>query len=173
LLEKIDREIDNAARGKPAHIIVKINALTEPQIIHAFYRASIAGVRIDLIIRGICDLRPGINGVSDNIHVRSIVGRFLEHTRVYYFENGGEPEIYASSADLMERNLFQRVEVCFPISGKDLQARIVQDLQYYLSDNKQAWILNSDGMYSRAEITESDQPVSAQSILLDDLAQQS
>ncbi|MGD8570289.1 MAG: polyphosphate kinase 1, partial [Gammaproteobacteria bacterium] len=156
LLEKIDREIDNAAHGKPAHIIVKINALTEPQIIHAFYRASIAGVKIDLIIRGICNLRPGINGISDNIHVRSIVGRFLEHTRVYYFENGGEPEVYASSADLMERNLFQRVEVCFPMRSKDLQARIVQNLQYYLRDNKQAWILNADGRYSRAEISESE-----------------
>ena len=173
LLEKIDREIEFASQKKPARIIVKINALTEPQIIHNLYRASIAGVRIDLIVRGICCLRPGIKGISDNIQVRSIIGRFLEHTRVYYFENGGEPEIYASSADFMERNLFQRVEVCFPMSLKAIQERVINDLDYYLKDNKQAWILTLDGTYTRTEPAENEEPVTAQTTLLDTLAQQS
>lgn len=173
LLEKIDREIEFASQKKPARIIVKINALTEPQIIHNLYRASIAGVRIDLIVRGICCLRPGIKGISDNIQVRSIIGRFLEHTRVYYFENGGEPEIYASSADFMERNLFQRVEVCFPMSLKAIQERVINDLGNYLKDNKQAWILTQDGTYTRTEPAEDEDPVTAQTTLLDTLAQQS
>ncbi|WP_455206838.1 polyphosphate kinase 1 [Kaarinaea lacus] len=173
LLEKIDREINNASEGKSARIIVKINAITEPQIIHNLYRASVAGVKIDLIVRGICCLRPGIPGVSDNIQVRSIIGRFLEHTRVYYFENGGEPEIYASSADFMERNLFQRVEVCFPIRLKHLQERVINDLNYYLNDNKQAWILNQDGTFARNEPAENEEPFAAQTTLLDTLAQQS
>jgi len=173
LLEKIDREIENVGQKKPARIIVKINALTEPQIIHSLYRASIAGVKIDLIVRGICCLRPGIKGISDNIQVRSIIGRFLEHTRVYYFENGGDPEIYASSADFMERNLFQRVEVCFPIGLKTLRDRVINDLNYYLEDNKQAWILNQDGTYSRTEPAQNAEPITAQTTLLDTLAQQS
>jgi polyphosphate kinase len=173
LLEKIDREIEFASQKKPARIIVKLNALTEQQIIHSLYRASIAGVKIDLIVRGICCLRPGIKGVSDNIQVRSIIGRFLEHTRVYYFENGGKPEIYASSADFMERNLFQRVEVCFPMSLKAIQERVINDLDYYLQDNKQAWILTQGGSYTRTEPAENEQPVTAQTTLLDTLAQQS
>jgi polyphosphate kinase len=124
-------------------------------------------------VRGICCLRPGITGVSDNIKVRSIVGRFLEHTRVYYFENGGEPEIYASSADLMERNLFQRVEVCFPIRLKSIQEKVINDLHYYLKDNKQAWILNSDGTFTKITPAGNEEPFTAQTTLLDTLAQQS
>ena len=170
IIGKIDREIENAAHGKAARIIFKVNALTEPQVIHNLYRASVAGVNIDLIVRGICDLRPGINGVSDNIQVRSIVGRFLEHTRIYYFENAGEPEIFASSADLMERNLFQRVEVCFPLRTKAIQERVIEDLNSYLSDNKQAWILNKDSVYERASIEDTDEPISAQSLLLEKFA---
>jgi len=173
LLEKIDREISNASQGKPARIIAKCNALTEPQVIHSLYRASIAGVKIDLIIRGICCLRPGINGVSDNIQVRSIVGRFLEHTRIYYFENAGEVEVYASSADLMERNLFQRVEVCFPLRTKEIQDRVIKDLNVYLNDNRQAWSLAADGKYTLSEITGDQEPCSAQTILLNELALQS
>ncbi|HEY5601678.1 MAG TPA: polyphosphate kinase 1 [Gammaproteobacteria bacterium] len=173
LLEKIDREIDNISQGKPARIIIKVNAVTEPQIIHSLYRASVAGVKIDLIVRGICCLRPGITGVSDNIQVRSIVGRFLEHTRVYYFENGGEPEIYASSADIMERNLFQRVEVCFPIRLKSMQEKVINDLHYYLKDNKQAWILHSDGTFTKTAPAENEAPFTAQAMLLDTLTQQS
>ena len=169
LLEKIDREIANATQGNPARIIMKINALTEPQVIHSFYRASIAGVKVDLIVRGICNLRPGIVDVSDNIQVRSIVGRFLEHTRVYYFENGGEPEVYGSSADLMNRNLLQRVEVCFPFRAKHIQEQVIKHLNYYLEDNKQAWLLNRDGTYSRIDVSEGKEPFSAQSTLLDEL----
>ena len=118
-------------------------------------------------------MRPGINGVSDNIQVRSIVGRFLEHTRIYYFENGGEPEVYASSADLMERNLFQRVEVCFPLRTKEMQERVVKDLYCYLKDNRQAWLLASDGKYTLAEVSEGEETLSAQTILLNELALQS
>ena len=169
IINKIDREIENATHGKPARIIIKVNALTEPQIIHNFYRAAVAGVKIELIVRGICCLRPDINGVSDNIRVRSIVGRFLEHTRIYYFENDGEPEVYAASADLMERNLFQRVEVCFPLRSKAIQERVIEDLNYYLNDNKQSWLLNKDGLYSHTDIEDTDTPVSAQSVLLDKL----
>lgn len=173
LLDKIDREIDNISNGKPARIIAKVNALTESQVIYSLYRASIAGVKIDLIVRGICNLRPNVTGVSDNIRVRSIVGRFLEHTRVYYFENDGDPEVYASSADLMERNLMQRVEVCFPIRANTLKNRIIDDLNSYLKDNKQSWILNNDGTYSRSQSEDDEEPFSAQSSLLEKFAQQS
>lgn len=173
IIEKIDREIDHAANGKFARIIIKVNALTEAQVIHSLYRAAVAGVKIDLIIRGICCLRPDVNGVSNNIRVRSIVGRFLEHTRVYYFENDGKQEIFASSADLMERNLSQRVEVCFPLRTQSIQDRVMEDLNSYLNDNKQAWILNKDGSYDRAKLDSSESPVSAQSVLLDKLTSQS
>lgn len=173
ILEKIDRETDNATNKKPARIIIKVNALTEPQVIHHLYRAAVAGVKVDLIVRGICCLRPGINGVSDNIEVRSIVGRFLEHTRIYYFENGGQPEIYAASADLMERNLSQRVEVSFPLRTRSIQDRVIEDLNFYLSDDKQAWILNNDGSYLLAKPENRENPISAQTVLLEKLASQS
>ena len=172
LLDKIDREIENATNGKASRIIAKVNALTEPQIIYNFYRASIAGVKIDLIVRGICNLRPGISGVSDNIRVRSIVGRFLEHTRVYFFQNNDDPEVYASSADLMERNLMQRVEACFPIRSKPIKERIINDLDSYLKDNKQSWELNNDGTYTRTQ-TNDEETFSAQANLLEKFAQQS
>jgi Polyphosphate kinase len=149
LLEKTKREIENARAGKPARIIAKMNALVEPQIIQALYQAAMAGVRIDLIVRGICALRPGIRGLSENIRVRSIVGRFLEHSRVYYFHNDGESELYCASADWMERNFFRRIEVCFPIEDKTLRVRILEDLEIYLADNVQAWELQSDGTYVR------------------------
>ena len=111
----IEREIDHAQAGKPARIVAKVNALSDASVVAQLYGASRAGVRIDLIVRGACTLRPGVPGVSDNIRVRSIVGRFLEHSRVYWFANDGNPEIYCSSADWMERNLLRRIEVCFPI----------------------------------------------------------
>jgi polyphosphate kinase len=149
LIAKTKREIDNAQQGKPAQIIAKLNALVEPQIIQALYQASKAGVKIDLIVRSICALKPGIAGVSDNITVRSIVGRFLEHSRVYYFHNGGEPEVFCASADWMERNFFRRIEVCFPIENKQHRERIIADLGLYLADNVNAWRLQSDGSYSR------------------------
>jgi polyphosphate kinase len=169
LLEKIQREIDYAKKGKAARIIVKINSLTESRLIQALYEASMAGVKIDLIIRGICCLRPGILGISDNIRVRSIIGRFLEHTRVYYFENDGKPEIYASSADWMDRNLFSRVETCFPIEAKPLKERVMHDLELYLTDNSQAWLLQNDGIYHRAETGE--EVIRAQMQLLEELSE--
>ncbi|MFI3138479.1 MAG: polyphosphate kinase 1 [Methylococcaceae bacterium] len=149
LLAKIEREIVHAQKGKPARIIIKVNALVEEEIIRALYRASMAGVEVKLIVRGICCLKPGIKDVSDTIEVRSIIGRFLEHTRVYVFANEGHTEVYAASADLMHRNMFRRVEICFPIENKKLQERILHDLEGYLKDTAQAWLLQSDGSYSR------------------------
>jgi polyphosphate kinase len=130
-------------------VILKMNALVERESIEALYRASQAGVRIELIVRGMCALRPGVPGVSATITVRSIVGRFLEHSRVWYFANGGEPELYCSSADFMERNFFRRVEVAFPISEPDQRARILRNLEASLADNTQAWQLGPDGRYVR------------------------
>ena len=119
-------------------------------MIQGLYKASRAGVDVDLIVRGVCCLRPGVRGVSDRISVRSIVGRFLEHSRVYYFENAGDHEVYCGSADWMDRNLFRRIEVAFPVTEADLQSRVIEDLRLYLSDDSQAWELNSDGRYHRA-----------------------
>ena len=147
LLAKIEREAAHARAGKPARIIAKLNALTEPSIIRALYAASRAGVEIDLIVRGICCLRPGVAGVSERIRVRSIIGRFLEHSRVYYFGNAGIREIYC---DWMDRNLFRRIEVAFPVESEQWQQRVTDDLNLYLADNTQAWLLNSDGQYARA-----------------------
>ena len=147
LLELIAQETAHAAAGKPAQIILKVNALTEPKIIRALYKASIAGVQVDLIVRGICCLRPGVAGVSENIRVRSIIGRFLEHSRAYWFANDGDPQLYLSSADLMERNLDRRVETAFPIEGKKLQHRVRNTLQRYLDDNVGASLLQAGGEY--------------------------
>jgi polyphosphate kinase len=162
----IERESAHAQAGKNARIIVKLNALVDPQTIEALYRASRAGVRIDLIIRGVCAVRPGVAGISDNIRVLSIVGRFLEHSRAYWFENDGSPELYLSSADWMERNFFRRVEIAFPVLHKDHRKRIFKDLETYLSDNANAWELQADGTYTRLSASES--PVSdAQAQLLE------
>jgi polyphosphate kinase len=146
----IEREITHARAGKSARIIAKLNALVDPATIENLYRASNAGVRIDLIVRGVCALRPGLPGVSENIQVRSIVGRFLEHSRVFWFENAGRAQMYLASADWMERNFFRRVEVAFPIAQAKLRARIREDLERYLADNTHAWLLQSDGSYQRA-----------------------
>ena len=124
-----------------------MNALLEPAIIEALYAASQAGVKIDLIVRGMCSIRPGVPGVSDNIRVRSTIGRFLEHTRVFYFENAGKPEVWLSSADWMERNLFRRVEVAFPVRDDKLRKRVIRELKGYVSDRVQSWELLSDGSY--------------------------
>ena len=146
----IRREAQNAENGEPARIMVKMNALIEPVIISELYSASRAGVQIDLIIRGLCALRPGIPGISENIRVRSIVGRFLEHTRVLYFENAGKYEIYLSSADWMPRNFFDRVEVCFPVRSKRLKERVIEEaFDNYLADNTRTWQLNEDGTYTK------------------------
>lgn len=166
LLTKIERERHHAEKGHPARIIVKLNHLTETGIIQALYRASNAGVKIDLIVRSTCSLRPGVTGVSENITVRSIVGRFLEHTRVLYFHNNGKYEVYCGSADWMIRNFFRRVEICFPVEKPELRRRIIEDLEYYLKDNTQAWILHSDGTYQKLEPGQ-EKPFSAQTTLLE------
>ena len=168
IIEKIERETKNAKQGQPARIIIKVNAVVEEQSIQALYRASQAGVEIKMIVRGICCLRPGVPGISENIEVRSIIGRFLEHTRVYVFENDGNPEIYASSADLMNRNMFRRVETCFPIENKKLHDRIMHDLDCYLKDDSQAWILQSDGNYKQMQPA-GDKPYQAQMVLLEEI----
>ncbi|MDE2148777.1 MAG: polyphosphate kinase 1 [Gammaproteobacteria bacterium] len=147
LLEKIEREAGNAADGRPARIIAKMNALVEPQMIRALYVASQSGVQIELIVRGMCSLRPGVPGLSDNIRVRSVLGRFLEHHRAFYFENGGEPELWLSSADWMERNLFRRVEIAFPIDNPELRRRLIADLEAYVADRVQSWVLTDNGSY--------------------------
>ena len=167
ILENIKQEITNAKAGKEARVIAKMNALVEPEIIRALYQASMAGVKVDLIIRGICCLRPGVKGVSDNIHVRSIIGRFLEHTRIYYFHNNGDSKLYCSSADWMPRNLFHRVEACFPIEEKRPRDQVIKlGLLNYLSDNTQAWVLQSDGSYKKARPGNA-KPRSAQQHLLE------
>lgn len=170
LIVFIDNEITLAKQGKPAKIIIKVNALTEVQLINKLYEASQAGVQVELIIRSICCLRPGLIGLSENIRVRSIVGRFLEHTRVYYFYNNGDTRVYCSSADWMERNLFKRVEVCFPIENTGLKKRIYQQgLENYLMDNQQSWLLQSDGSWCRNISTEDQKPHNAQQTLLGDI----
>ncbi|MCI0350178.1 MAG: polyphosphate kinase 1 [Acidobacteriales bacterium] len=151
-LRLIEREAEHAAHGRPARIIAKMNALLDKAIIQALYKASQAGVEIDLIVRGMCALRPGVRGVSENIRVRSIVGRFLEHSRIFYFANGGEDEVYVGSADWMPRNLYERVETMFPIRSAMLQQRLKQEgLHAYLADNVKARILRSDGSYVRVQ----------------------
>ena len=171
VLARIEREAEHAAAGRGGRIIAKLNALTEPRAIQALYRASQAGVAIDLIVRGMCVLRPGLPGVSENIRVRSIVGRFLEHTRVFYFENAGAPEMYAASADWMDRNFFRRVEAAFPIDDPEARERIGKDLGYYLADTRQAWLLQADGSYVRAQPEGDEAPFSAQQALLAHLAE--
>jgi len=165
LIEKIDREIAHVENGNTARIIAKVNALIEPQIIDKLYAASAAGVNIDLIVRGICSLRPGVPGLSENIRVRSIVGRFLEHSRVYYFQNNGKEEFYCSSADWMDRNFFQRNEACFPIKQKPLKERLLADLELFLADNTEAWELRGDGIYEPL-VPGDNEPISAQQSLM-------
>ncbi len=147
----IEREAEHARMGRPARIIAKFNSLLDENIVQSLYHASQAGVDIELIVRGICSLRPGMRGVSDRIRVRSIVGRFLEHSRIYYFENGGEPEVYLGSADWMPRNLHERVEVLFPLKNPLLRDRVVHEiLAAYLADNVKARFLQKDGRYLRS-----------------------
>jgi polyphosphate kinase len=166
VVAKIERETAHANAGKSARIVAKLNALNEAHVIQALYRASQAGVEIDLIVRGACTLRPGLAGISERIRVRSIVGRFLEHSRVYWFANDGTPELYCASADWMERNLMRRIEVAFPILDPALAKRVFDEtLANGLADNTQAWLLGSDGRYTRA--TPGEQPPhSAQQTLL-------
>ena len=159
---RIEREIAHAEAGKPARLIAKMNSLVEPEIIKKLYAASRAGVKIELLVRGMCSLRPGVAGLSENITVRSIIGRFLEHHRVFYFLNNGEEEVWLSSADWMERNLFRRVEVAFPVLDKALRARLLQHLEAYVVDTAQSWLLQQDGRYLRLETVGDAVPVQQQ-----------
>ena len=164
----IAREADHARAGKPARIIAKINSLLDKNVVQELYRASEAGVQVDLIVRGICSLNPGMRGISDRIQVRSIVGRFLEHSRIYYFQNGGEDEIYLGSADWMPRNLHERVEVVFPLRDAMLRDRVKNEiLAAYLADNVKARILQRGGSYVRAAGKNKTAPFSAQDFLID------
>jgi polyphosphate kinase len=171
VIEAIRREAALAREGKQARIIAKMNALLEPDTIEALYDASQAGVKIDLVVRGVCALRPGMEGLSENIKVRSIIGRFLEHHRVFYFRADGAEEVYLSSADWMDRNFFRRIEICFPVLDKKLKARVIREgLQAYLNDNAQAWEMDTEGVYVRRTPAKSRH--SAQDELLELLARE-
>ena len=151
IVTAVRREAGLAKEGKPARIIAKMNALLEPELIEELYAASQAGVQIDLIVRGVCALRPGVPGLSENVRVRSIVGRFLEHTRVFCFGNDGADDVYLASADWMDRNFFRRIELCFPVLDPALKARVIKEgLQAYLEDSPQTWAMNAEGGYERA-----------------------
>jgi polyphosphate kinase len=168
VLTAIRHETEQAKAGKKAGVVAKMNALLDPQIIAALYEASAAGVKIDLIVRGVCALRPGVPGLSENIRVRSIIGRFLEHHRVYFFESTAD--VYLSSADWMERNFFRRIEVAFPILDPKLKKRVIEEgLKKYLADNMQAWEMHSDGHYERLKPTR-NAARSAQMELLNELS---
>jgi polyphosphate kinase len=172
LVAAIRNEARLAGEGKPARIIAKMNALLEPQVIEELYAASRSGVQTDLVVRGVCALKPGIPGLSDNIRVRSIVGRFLEHSRIFYFQNGGADDVYLASADWMARNFFRRIELCFPILDPALKRRVIREgLQPYLEDNSQAWVMNAEGNYERLRPRKGAKAHSAQDELLALLAQ--
>jgi polyphosphate kinase len=164
----IRREQEHAQAGRPAHIVAKMNALLEPSVIEALYKASQAGVEIDLIVRGLSILRPGVKGLSERIRVRSIVGRFLEHSRIFHFANGGNDEIYLGSADWMPRNLFERCEVAFPVRDPAALARIHDEiLPAYLADNVKARLQQPDGSYLRAsKLLKDAKPFASQEFLM-------
>jgi polyphosphate kinase len=150
LIKAIRAEAAIARQGRPARIIAKMNALVDESVIRALYAASADGVKIDLIVRGACGLRPGVPGLSENIRVRSIVGRFLEHSRIYYFRNDLQHDVYLASADWMNRNLFRRIEVAFPVLDNTLKKRVINEgLSPYLKDNINAWELSGDGTYHK------------------------
>jgi polyphosphate kinase len=168
MIDRIEEEILHQKSGRGGRILAKFNGLVEPAIVQAMYRASQAGVKIDLLCRGICALRPGIPGVSESIRVRSVVDRFLEHSRIYYFGNGGDPLVYIGSADLMDRNLSRRVEVIWPIEQPDLKARLIDEiLMTSLSDNVKALELLPDGSYRRVATTKDEQMVRSQNRFLE------
>ena len=159
-------EASEAKGGRPARMIIKVNSLSEPNIIKELYRASQAGVQIELIVRGICCLRPGLKGLSENIRVRSIIGRFLEHSRLFYFHAAGSEKLFCSSADWMSRNLYRRVEIAFPIDDPEQKQRLFREtMQIPLQDNVDAWNLNSDGTYERIQKTTEPSKRSQQELL--------
>jgi len=169
VLASIRREAAHAKAGRKGYVAAKVNALLEPTVIDALYEASEAGVKIDLIVRGVCALRPGVPGLSENIRVRSVVGRFLEHSRVFYFHNGGKKDVWLSSADWMDRNLFRRVEVAFPVRDRKLKERVVDEaIDVHLRDNVNAWVMDGDGVYKRKN--RRGKPFSSQLALLARLA---
>ena len=165
VLDLIHRETEHAKAGRPAHITAKMNAILDRKTVEALYAASQAGVKIDMIIRGMCSLRPGIKGLSENIRVISIVGRFLEHSRIFDFKNGGEPQIFCGSADWMARNLYERCEVVFPVQDHHLAGRLREEiLASYLKDNVKSRELQSNGDYERVE--QVGEPFNAQEYLM-------
>ena len=169
LLERIAAETDEARAGRPARIIAKMNSLIEPGIIRALYEASRAGVQIDLIVRGMCTLRPGVPGLSENIRVRSIIGRLLEHSRVFYFHSGGREELFIASADWMGRNFFRRIEICTPVENPTIKQRIMREaLTLALADNRKAWLMQPDGSYVRAAAQEGEEGLDMQETLLNE-----
>jgi polyphosphate kinase len=170
MMRAIENETTIAKAGGKGQIIAKMNALLEPEVVGALYRASQAGVQIDLIVRGVCALRPGVPGLSENIRVRSVIGRLLEHTRVFFFNNDGAEKVYLSSADWMGRNFFGRVEVCFPVLDAVLRQRVIAEgLMPYLEDNTRAWVMGEDGRYT-CQLPGRGKPVGAQEQLLESLA---
>jgi polyphosphate kinase len=167
LEELIRREIQYSQAGQASRIIFKVNSLTDAGMIDALYGASQAGVQIDLIVRGMCRLRPGVKGISENIRVISVVGRYLEHSRIFYFLNGGQGKIYVGSADLMERNLNRRVELLFPLEDPQLVRHVLQDvLDLYLRDNQLAYVMLPDGRYARKNILKEERKVNVQRTLM-------
>jgi polyphosphate kinase len=168
MTELIDREIEHALAGREARMIFKMNALVDAPMIRKLYEASMAGVEIDLLVRGICCLRPGLPGISERIRVTSVVGRFLEHSRIYYFFNNGDSETYLGSADLMPRNLNRRVEAIFPVSDPDIQKRLLDEiLTISMVDNVKARRLLPDGTYERVRPKGDEEPVSSQDWFLE------
>ena len=177
IVKKISKEIKIAKNGGRGRIIARMNSLVDPSVVNALYSASKAGVQIDLIVRGICCLRPGLEGVSENINVYSIIGRFLEHNRVYYFENHTDnnstaQKVFISSADWMPRNLRNRIELCTPITDETIKSTIINDLHLYLKDNSNSWFMQSDGHYAQSFNHDGEEkPISAQNNLLTLLAE--
>jgi polyphosphate kinase len=169
IIHLIDNEIAAAHEGKPARMILKMNQLEEDRVIQKLYEASLAGVRIDLIVRGICCLRPGVPGLSDNIRVTSIVGRYLEHSRIFYFQNAPtEQRLYLGSADLMRRNLHNRVEVVFPVLDGRMQQQVLRILATQLRDNQDAWEMDGNGEYRHIEPAPDELPIRSQWVFMDD-----
>jgi len=167
IIRAIRNEAQIAREGRPARIIAKMNALLDESVIRALYAASADGVKIDLIVRGACALRPGVAGLSENIRVRSVIGRYLEHSRIYYFRNDLAHDVYLSSADWMNRNLFRRIEVAFPVLDKALKKRVIAEgLDPYLKDNTNAWHLNCDGVYVQKKARTRQAAFSAQAYLM-------
>jgi polyphosphate kinase len=166
LLELIDREISRSKAETPGRIMAKVNSLADTEIIDALYRASGAGVKVQLCVRGICALVPGVPGLSENIQVRSVIGRYLEHSRVLYFANGGAEELYLSSADWMPRNLDRRIELMFPVLQEDIRARLRDALEAYFRDNTQARLLDSGGLWTLQHPGSGEAPFRVQEYLL-------